>query len=98
MDLSYMQKFKQKWTLKIRDTFVQAHTNLHFLQNWTPTVSLRGNFALMEYLHNPGFSQTELAQLKRCRIHLQVNMLSKICNVVGSQVMLHALTGQISRG
>ncbi len=41
----------------------------------------------MELFELNGFRTSDLIQLNRCRIFLQVNMLSEICNANGTRIL-----------
>ena len=87
LDLRFMAEFKQKWICKIRSILASAGAQIYLSDHWTPSLSRDHDLLLMETFSGLGFSTWELERLNRCRIFLQVNTLSKICNAAGDRIV-----------
>ncbi len=87
VSLDYLQEFKQKWALKVRDTLSRADTEMFMTNEWTPKVCREGDMSLMEFFASNGSTTNELAQLNCCRIFLQVTTLSEICDATGTRIL-----------
>ena len=81
------------WTDTTRSFLHHINATIQIPQLKTLTTIRIKDKAIMEHATRQQFSTTQLEEINRCRMHLQVTTLAKICTSDGTRILPEALSG-----
>ena len=89
IDLDYIE---DGWILGIRRFLQLVSAAIKLINNPRPQTCRHGDSYIMDTFRENSISTSELRTLNRCRLYFQVDRISDITNIVGTQLYDHVLT------
>ena len=90
---SYSTWIDSYWLTSFWRFLCKSQITLELSTQWIPSLARIDDIALMEHFVNVGYPASQLAQLNRCRLYLQVITLADIVSADGSFILPDAFIG-----